>query len=55
MLEFAVGGALSEPWKSHHLKVGWVWVQIPKPKGHFSFLLEYYVKCMSNASRSVLS
>lgn len=46
MLEFAVGGALSEPGKSHHLKVWLVWVQISKPKGHFFFLLEYYVECM---------
>lgn len=47
--------ALSEPGNSHHLKVGLVWVQIPKPKGHFFSLLKYYVKCMCNASRSVLS
>lgn len=55
MLEFAVGEALSEPGKSHHLRVCMVWVQIPKPKGHFFFLLEYYVKYMSDASRSILS
>lgn len=44
MLEFAVGEALSEPGKSHHLRVCMMWVQIPKPKEHFFFLLEYYVK-----------
>lgn len=55
MLEFAVGGTLSEPGKSHHLRVCVVWVQIPKHKGHFFFLLEYYVKYMSDASRSILS
>lgn len=53
-LEFAVGGALSEPGKSHHLRVCRVCVQIPRPKGHFFFLLEYYVKYTSNASRPVL-
>ncbi|KAL2299724.1 hypothetical protein Nmel_012569 [Mimus melanotis] len=37
VLEFAVGGALREPGKSRHLRVCMVWVQIPKPKGTFSF------------------